>query len=46
MKVLPSKKLKKGSDSDLTKTERITQKLALMVVFIGVFIFFFKILFL
>ena len=46
MKVLPEKKRTKDkSESDLTKTQATMHKISLLVVFVGVFMFFFKILF-
>lgn len=46
MKVLPDKRIDaKDEELELTKTERVTKKVALAVSLVGVFIWFFKILF-
>ncbi|WP_171037826.1 hypothetical protein [Dyadobacter luticola] len=46
MKVLPSKKpRKKLREPELTRLQTITRTIALILAFVSVFVFFFKILF-
>lgn len=46
MKVFPSQKVKKKSnDPELTQLQTLTRTIALIIAFVSVFVFFFKILF-